>query len=317
MLAAMPRIVYLSWPATEVAGGIKAAFQHVELLGEAGLEAAIATKDAASPGWFETSAKIVTFDQVRADDVLVFPENNAQLLKAFIGAPNAKLVFCQNPFLVFRGLDGLASFADAGVSHIMCPSHTVLHFCRRRFPGMKLGYTPFYVDHSRFAWRANKTLQIATTPRKRPVEFGAIADLFRASYPQYRELPWVYMHNATEAQVAEVMGRSAVFLCLSRLEAHGMTALEAMACGCIVAGFTGVAGGTDSATVRNGFWAAEDDVPACVDQLARAVRLAIDRDVVFDAMVAEGRRTAWDYRREESARLLLEFWRATLPELAR
>jgi hypothetical protein len=84
-----------------------------------------------------------------------------------------------------------------------------------------------------------------------------------------------------------------------------------------VAGFTGVAGGTDTATVRNGFWAAEDDLTGCVDQLARAVQLAIDRDAAFDAMVEEGRRTAHEYRREESARRLLEFWRAVLPQLAR
>jgi glycosyltransferase involved in cell wall biosynthesis len=308
----MPRIVYLSWPAAEVSGGIKAAFQQVELLVEAGLDAVVASQDAALPGWFETQARVLPLEQVGPGDILVFPENSAQLFKTFAAAPNRKLVFCQNPYFVYQGLEGRASYAEFGVSHILCPSHSVLHFCRRRFPGMPLAYTPFHVDHSRFVYSARKALQIATIPRKRLVEFGAVADLFRASYPQYRDLPWVYMHKATEAQVAQAMGNAAVFLSLARLEAHGMTTLEAMASGCIVAGFTGVAGGTDSATARNGFWAAEDDVPACVDQLARAVRLAEDRGNVYDAMIAEGRRTAWEYRREEAARLVVEFWRGTL-----
>lgn len=312
----MQRIVYASWPASEISGGIKAAFQHVELLVEAGLDAVVATADAAAPAWFETTAKVMNFDEVRHGDVLVFPENNARLLKAFAGSRNPRTVFCQNPYQVFRGVEGMASFADAGVSHILCPSHTVMQFCRRRFPGIKLAYTPFFVDHSRFSWRAEKALQIATIPRKRPMEFGAIFDLFRATYPQYREVPWVYVQGATEAQVADSMGRSAVFLSLARLEAHAMTTLEAMACGCVLAGFTGVAGGTDSATARNGFWAPEDDIPGCVDQLARAVQLAIDRGPVYEEMVAQGRRTAWEYRREESARRLLLFWRAALPELA-
>ncbi|HSV36047.1 MAG TPA: glycosyltransferase [Ramlibacter sp.] len=311
----MARIVYLSWPATEVSGGIKAAFQHVELLGEAGMDAVIASQDGALPGWFDTRARVVTLDQVRPGDVLVFPENNPSLFKAFTAHRNPKLVFCQNQFLVYQGLEGRASYADHGVTHIMCPSHTVMHYCRRRFPGLKLGYTPFYVDHSRFVYRAEKTLQIATVPRKRPMEFGAIGDLFRASYPQHRALPWVYMHKATEAQVADVMGRSAVFLSLARLEAHGMTKLEAMASGCIVAGFRGVVGGTDSANSRNGLWVEEDDILGCVDALARAVQLAIDRDRTFELMVEEGRRTAYDYRREEAARLLVDFWRQTLLEL--
>jgi len=153
-------------------------------------------------------------------------------------------------------------------------------------------------------------------PRKRPNEFRAIADLFRAAYPQHRSLNWLFLHQASEAQVAKVMGQSAVFLSLARLEAHGMTTLEAMASGCIVAGFTGVASGTDTATARNGFWAAEDDLGGCVDQLARAVQLAIDKDAAFEAMVEEGRRTAYEYRREEAARRLLDFWRAYLAQLA-
>jgi glycosyltransferase involved in cell wall biosynthesis len=198
----------------------------------------------------------------------------------------------------------------------MCPSHTVVHFCRTRFPGMKLGYTPFCVDEERFSFRGEKALQIVTVPRKRPLEFGAILDLFRATHPQFRQLPWVYLHQATEAMVADAMAQSAVFLSLARLEAHGMTALEAMASGCIVAGFAGLHGGTDSATARNGFWADEDDVPGCVQQLARAVQLAADRGMAYDAMLAEGRRTAREYTREASMALLKTFWDGALQEFA-
>jgi len=42
----MPRIVYLSWPADEITGGIKMAFRHVETLCQAGFEACLATPDA-------------------------------------------------------------------------------------------------------------------------------------------------------------------------------------------------------------------------------------------------------------------------------
>src|SRR5207247_924583 len=71
----MPRIVYICWPPTEISGGIKVAFQHVELLTEAGMQAVIATKDAQKPDWFDTTGEVIAHEAIAADDVLVFPEN--------------------------------------------------------------------------------------------------------------------------------------------------------------------------------------------------------------------------------------------------
>ena len=53
--------------------------------------------------------------------------------------------------------------------------------------------------------------------------------------------------------MARVFGESALFLSLSRFESLGLTTLEALASGCIVAGFTGF-GGRDYATACNGWW---------------------------------------------------------------
>jgi hypothetical protein len=307
----MPRIVYLSWPAGEISGGIKAIFQHVALLREAGMDAAVATEDGRAPEWFRIPAPQISLQAVQPDDALVFPENSPALLQRFAGSPQRKLVFCQNPYYAWQGLAGHASYAAAGVSGVLCPSVTVLQFARRRLPDLAAWYTPFYIDERLFV-PGPKTLQIACIPRKRAMEMGAIHDLFRHAHPRYAHLSWQVLQGATEEQVAEVLGRSAVYLGLARLEAHGMTSLEAMACGCLVAGFGGVAGGTDSATANNGFWVPEDDVYACVDKLAEAVRVAERGGALYTTMVGQARRTAANYRREESARLLIAFWREWL-----
>ena len=309
----MPRIAYLCWPASEISGGIKAAFQHVELLREAGLDAIVATEDGQRPRWFETDAPVHTLAGIGETDVLVFPENNPRLLERFAAGRQRKLVFCQNPYYVFQGLAGRASFADFGVDAMLCPSLTVVRFCGLRFPGLPAHYTPFFIDERRFARGGSpKALQIACTPRKRALEMGAIHDLFRGTHPEFAHLHWNVLQGANEATVAQVLGASAVYLGLARLEAHGMTTLEAMASGCLVAGFSGVAGGSDSATAANGFWAAEDDVLGCTEALARAVRLAASGGSEYEAMLHAGRQTAWAYRREEAARHLLAFWRGYL-----
>ncbi|HUR89831.1 MAG TPA: hypothetical protein VMZ74_12145 [Ramlibacter sp.] len=304
----MPRIAYLSWPPREISGGIKVAFQHVEMLVEAGFQAVIAAADAQRPDWFDTKAEVIGFDAIRKDDVLVFPENNPRFLAAFEGSGQPKVVFCQNAFFAHQGLGARPSYADYGVTHIMAPSMSVVQFCTQRFPGLKIGYTPFFIDHAKFRFTSAKTLQVAAVPRKRTIEFGAIVDLLRARHPQLGEVPWVVLHGVTEQQVAEGMMRSAVFLSLARLEAHSLTILEAMACGCICAGFTGVFGGNDSSTAKNGFWALEDDVLGAVDQLANAIWLVRAGGESYRLVQEEGRFTAKAYNREESARRLVNFW---------
>ena len=315
-MAAARRIVYLSWPAGEISGGIKAAFQHVEILREGGIEAVIATEDGQAPSWFATPVPVVTLEAIVPSDVLVFPENHAGLLERFAGAAMPKLVFCQNPYQVHRGLGQRTSSADVGVSALLVPSRTLVQFCRRRFPALPVHYTPFFIDGARFAAPARKQLQIACAPRKRPLEAGAILDLFRATHPQYAGIGWQVLQNASESLVAQVLGESAVYLSLARLEAHAMSTLEAMASGCVVAGFTGNAAGSDSATPANGFWAAEDDIVGCVDRLAQAVALVVAGGPAYQGVVQAGLRTAHAYRRDEAARLLLAFWRGWLQEQA-
>lgn len=310
------RIVYLSWPAREISGGVKVVYQHVGLLREAGYEAVVATADGASPLWFETAAATVTLDAVQSTDILVFPENSEELFARFAAGANEKLVFCQNPFQVWRGLGGKACYSEWGVSRMLCVSQSVLQFCRRRVPRLPLAYTPFYIDQQRFRMPATKKLQVACVPRKRPMEAMAIRDLLRACYPAEREVPWALVDGASEAQVAQVMAESAVFLSLARLEALGMTALEAMASGCLVAGFHGSPGGSDAAAAGNGLWAPEDDVVACTAQLAEALALVREQGTACNVMVGRGRQAAHAFRREEAARLLLEAWQGVLPQRA-
>lgn len=305
------RIAYVSWPAGEITGGIKAAFQHVELLREAGFDAFVATEDARPPGWFDTSAPVAGLEAMRQGDVLVFPENNPRLLERFASWNNRKVVFCQNPWYVHLGLAGRASFSQFGVSALLGPSLTALQFCARRFPDLPCHYTPFYVDPRRFA-PAPKKLQVACLPRKRGLEAGAVLDLVRAQNPRLAAVPWVILKGVTETQVAQALGESAVYLSLQRYEAHGMTSLEAMASGCLVAGFAGVAGGSDSATAANGFWAPEDDILACADRLGHALAAAAARGPLYEEMLRQGRDTAARYGREDAARQLVAVWRQLL-----
>ena len=109
------------------------------------------------------------------------------------------------------------------------------------------------------------------------------------------------------------MAASDHFLSLSRMESVGMTPLEAMACGCVCAGFTGV-GGQDFATPENGFWVPEEDCVAAVDALAEAADLLRNGGPALERRLEAGRETArqWSYARFREA--LEETWMRLAPE---
>jgi hypothetical protein len=310
----MPRIVYLSWSANEIAGGIKMVFRHVEALCGVGFEACVATPDAKLPTWFDAKVPILSLnDLVAGTDVLVFPENHAGFLRHFSSWPNRKVVFCQNQFMIRRGLDGRRDYADFGVRDIICPAELVAAFCRRRCPQQTIHLVPYSIDTQLFRPRPPKRLQIAYMPRKRPAEAAVIRDLFQADNPSWTAIPWVPLARLSENEVARTLSESALYLSLARFEALGLAALEALSSGCVVAGFTGF-GGRDFATSGNGFWAGEDDCLDAVDQLTRATRLFVEGGDRYCCLVENAQRRAAFYSYDRFVHQLIECWRDILGE---
>ncbi|MGA2253064.1 MAG: hypothetical protein ABSG53_00245 [Thermoguttaceae bacterium] len=306
------RIVYLSWPAREISGGIKMAFRHVEVLRESGFDAVVATTDAGPPAWFQTTAPVIDLNAMtNGEDVLVFPENHHGLLQAFRPWPNRKVVFCQNWFTAIRGLGECCSFSDFGVSGLLCVDPYTARYCHLRFPLLPAGIVPVSIDREQFYAEGQKKVQIAYMPRKRPREAAFIRDLFQAAHPEFCSIPWIELHGATESQVAATLRESAVYLSLCRLESCPLTILEALACGCLTAGFTGL-GGRQYTTTRNGFWAEEDDCISCADRLAEAVRLVAEGGARCGDMLEAIHITARQYSRERMARGVVDFWQACL-----
>ena len=307
------RIVYLSWPANEISGGIKMAYRHVEVLRAAGWEAVIATPDGQAPRWFQSSAPTLDLTAVTpSTDILVFPENFHQLLHTFGSWPNRKVVFCQNQFLAHRGLAGAGCYSSFGVTDILAEGRHVVDFCERRFPRLRIHSVPVYVDTDVFRCSERKRLQIAYAPRKRPLEAEVIRDLFRADQLEHRDIPWVPIADCTEGEVASILANSTHYLALCRFEAFPLSILEAFASGCIVAGFTGF-GARNYTTSDNGFWAEEDNCLDCATQLGKAVSTVIRGANAYHEMVNASISVTRRFSRSWFSDRVLQFWNQFLP----
>jgi hypothetical protein len=306
------RIVYLSWPAGEITGGIKMVFRHVEVLREAGFDAVVATADAVPPAWFQSTAPVINLNAVvNGEDVLVFPENHHALLNAYAAWRNRKIVFCQSWSMAFRGVGTCRDYSDFGVSELLCVDPFTARFCQLRFPRLPVSIVPVYIDREQFHMEVNKKVQVAFAPRKRPLEVAFVHDLFQTMHPEFRNVPWVQIDGLTESQVASTLRETAVYLSLCRMESCPLTILEAFSCGCVTVGFTGI-GGRQFTTMRNGFWAEEDDCIDCAEKLAEAVRLVTQGGARCSDMLEAIQTTARLYSRERMARRLVEVWRGFL-----
>jgi hypothetical protein len=290
------RIVYIHLQNPQIAGGQKIALRHVEALRDLGFEAVCnAGVGVAMPRWFEHRAPVIRGQAIGPDDVVVVPEDGVHALAAVAASPARRLVvLCQNPYyLATTGLNFIAQNPDR-ISALLTvgPRHAAL--MRRLFPQARVEQIRCFADERLFRPAAKQPLG-ALSPRKRPQEAAAIR-AFHARLRPDQSLVWIRIENATESQVAESFGKAAIYLSLSRLESVGITTLEAMASGCVCAGFTGV-GGAEYATSENGFWAPEDDCVAAADALACAIDLHRTGGPRLAAMVEAARETAraWSY----------------------
>lgn len=305
----MPQIIFFCPPVSVINGGIKHTFRMAEALRALGHDAVVFEQEQQRPTWFSSTVPIVGqgIFQPNADQIYVLPEDQPHILTWFKDYPQRKVIYSQNHFYGALGIGQAHSYADYGVTHILCSSRTIYDHARMRHPTLKPYVIPCSVDGALFRSAANKNNIIAYMPRKRPIEAAYIRDMFRFAYPAYRDWKWQELSGLREAEVAAAMASAKVFLSLSRLEGFGLTPLEAMASGCVVAGFTGI-GGREYASTENGFWAAEDDFPVCIDGLAKAVGLSLADGVTRLAHADACQKTLEAYAPETFQRAIQNVW---------
>lgn len=308
------RITFLCPPADKLNGGIKYIFRMAEALQADGFPAVVAEQNQRHPDWFSSGAKLVGYDALspRPDEILVLPEDQPELLRTLATWPQRKIVYCQNHFYAAIGALGCTSFADFGISAILCGSVTIQHYCTERHAGLPTYLVPCAIDTARFKpSHQAKAPEIALVPRKRPIEAIYLQDMFRHSYPQWHHIAWSPLDNLPESALAERLGQAALFLSLSRLDGFGLTPLEAMAAGCVVAGFTGI-GGQEYAAPQNGFWTAEDDFPACLQALDAALTLWQTGGAPLAAYQANAQATVARYTPQAFAAAVRDAWTSML-----
>jgi glycosyltransferase involved in cell wall biosynthesis len=290
----MPRILYVLVNEGGIQGGDKMIVRHVEALRSLGFDAYVYIAKQA-PEWMAHQAPL-TGGRIEADDLVVLPDDAGHQLGKSAKAAWRTVIFSQNPYyFATRGLQYVDAYPPAKAPRFIAVAPGLAATIRRCWPAAEVEVVRCFADER--AFRADAKLDVVLfAPRKRPLEAEAIEKLFGKLHPEHAHLQWTAILKRPEKEVATAMSRAALFLSLSRLESVGMTTLEAMASGCVCAGFLGV-GGREYATPDNGFWVPDDDCVAAADAVAEAAALVRAGGAALQRRLDAGFETAraWSY----------------------
>jgi glycosyltransferase involved in cell wall biosynthesis len=288
--------------------------RHAEILADNGFAAFIALQSTPPVDFYNSRARLIIHGgkiQAQRGDVWVIPGGYSEYVAALAAAEVKKLMFCQGHYnLPFTG-DPRSGFAEFDVDGVIATSETVRSFFRDVYGLSNAPLIPCAIDPKIFAPASAKERQISLMPQKLPEEAAFIEATFRRRHRRYADVPWVPISDKTQREAAAMMAKSGVFLTLSYKEGFGLPPLEAMACGCLVAGFESD-GGREYMTSDNGWWAKPGDWKACIDGLAAALDLIEERGPGLAARHEAMAATVQRYSPARMEAALLGFWREEL-----
>lgn len=270
----------------------------------------------------------LTRPEMVPDDRYLVPEGWPNALAPGLAAGARCLVYCQNWAYLFSGLPEDMPLSRLPVAYLAVSDPVA------RYIGGALGMTPPpilrpVIDPARFYPPPAKPdpdpVRVAFMPRKNKALAAMIRRFTEARADRGGpRLAWVPIESMAPDDVAATLRACHVFLATGFPEGCPLPPLEAMACGCLPAGFAGF-GGFDymrqagpggfapSVPLRdvpwggNGFYAADHDVFGAADCLNRAARLWVAGGPTLEAALGNARATAAAYaparRREALAAL--------------
>lgn len=230
-------------------GGNKITYRHVNLLAQAGWDAWIFHPDdgfgyPGLPGGHRVLTP-ATY-QCRGSDVLVWPEDAGPAMAAL--APGLrKIIFNQAVYRTFRHfeepLTRLPPYRHPEVCGVLVVSEDSRRYFRYAFGDVvceRLWISFDYDDFVFVPWR-HKANQIAFLTRKNHADLIQVLKILSV---RGRLRDWVFapVEGLDQSGVASVFGRSRLVLTFGHQEGLCLSNLEALACGCRLIGYSGLAG---------------------------------------------------------------------------
>jgi hypothetical protein len=310
-------VLYLAPDHAAPSWGVGLLYEHVRLLREAGVEAAVLHhRHPFRVEWLESDAAVTHLDREEpaADDLLIVPE-----VLAWEAARRAwrcaRGVFVQGSFLVLSGAPRAFRYPELGYELALAVLPHVAAVVERQMGLPAAVVPPFVAD---YFFRSGE--QIAAVERERVALVVCKPEYRHAGYPDWqlcvallerafaeRWSGWRLetLDGLTHRQVAERMATASLLVNLNSHEAFNSTVPEAAAAGCVAACYDAVGGSDFLVDGEDGLVVANHRVFELVERVERAIEAQERRDPALLELRLRARARAERFRAERTRAALL------------
>jgi len=310
-------IYYFCYSHNRPTGGQKETYKHVDILNASGYQAfAVHTAKGFRLTWFENRTKTVHFDEFRRifnqeQDYIVLPEDLGSKILNF---PGKKVIFNKGIY------NGFVSFGDKKPPvypyhhpEVICvltvSDHNSEHL-RFAYPNLDVIRVYPGIDSDLFAYKPlrEKRQCITYVPKSLPALlslYHTLQSRAEAGINKLKEYDWILLHDRSEQDVATILRDSLIFIFLSVEEGLPQTVLEAMSCGCLVAGY---GSGPLRECLPPGFQFEHGDLIGIAKYIEAITDSFPHRVKDWEALAVAGYKKALYYSPERQRASVLEAW---------
>ncbi len=297
----MSRILYFCPDFPQPSGGIKTLYRHAQRLVELGFDAWIVhQKRPFRVTWHGYEAPTLWLSerpQFRSQDILVIPEVMPQIMQQTARFAGERIVIALSWSPTYWNLPSGQDWRTYGIERVLTKSPLIQSYLRWSMD-IEATLISEYVNEERYRYTPeSKRPKVCYLTRKER-SAAWLHSLLCAKGKPFTEFEWMPLRELSEDEYARQLREATVYVSTNMQEGMNTSVLEAMACGCVVAGYSGIGGFymDGAGEERNCILVENGNLPALGEQLEDALRRLSADPAAFASVVRNGLRTAGAYQ---------------------
>ena len=294
----MSRILYFCPDFPQPSGGVKTLYRHVERLAEMGFDAWIVhQRQPFRVTWHGHDAPTLWLSerpQFAPQDILVIPEVMPQVMQQTARFAGERFVIALSWSPTYWNLPSGQTWRSYGIRRVITKSPLIQRYLRWSM-GIEATLISEYVNRERYHYAAGAKRPKITYLTRKERSAAWLQSVLCGKGRPFTDFEWMPLRELSEDEYARHLREATVYITTNMQEGMNTSVLEAMACGCLVVGYSGVGGGVymkNEGTAQNCILVENGNVPALGERLETVLRQLSADPAAYGEIIQNGLQTA-------------------------